>query len=145
MGRPVRPGRLLTIEGAAFISVYIAYGLLSRGFSDGSLAQTGWPLYSGVHPVCDQTGWHAICHDRVVYLKQIAEVPEDITPTLSTGISMDHVVSIALAAVGGWAWVAVGPEYVFYVSAILSIFNVIISMRVTRETKEAAGQQTAAM
>ena len=24
--------------------VYIAYGLLSRGFSDGSLAQTGWPL-----------------------------------------------------------------------------------------------------
>lgn len=139
------PGRLMTIEGAAFISVYIAYGLLSRGFSDGSLAQTGWPLILVFILFAINRMAMQFAMIRVVYLKQIAEVPEDITPTLSTGISMDHVVSIALAAVGGWAWVAVGPEYVFYVSAILSIFNVIISMRVTRETKEAAGQQTAAM
>ncbi len=72
---------------------------------------------------------------RVVYLKQIAVEPEDITPTLSTGISMDHIVSITLAAAGGWAWKALGPQYVFYVAAVLSILNVVISMLVSKEMK----------
>lgn len=139
------PGRLMTIEGAAFISVYIAYGLLSRGFSDGTLAQTGWPVILVFILFALNRMAMQFAMIRVVYLRQIAEVPEDITPTLSTGISMDHIVSIALAAAGGWAWIAIGPEYVFYVSAILSIFNVIISMRVTRETKEASEQQATAV
>ena len=130
------PGRLMTIEGVAFITVYLAYGLLSAGFSQGTLAQTGWPvvfvfiLYA-LNRMAMQFGMI-----RTIYLKQIALDPEDITPTLSTGISMDHIVSISLAAAGGWAWKALGPEYVFYVSSVLSILNVVVSMAISKGTKK---------
>ncbi len=137
------PGRLMTIEGTAFISVYLAYGLLSRGFSNGTLGQSGWPVFAVFALFALNRMAMQFAMIRVVYLRQIAEVPEDITPTLSTGVSMDHVVSITLAAIGGWAWIAIGPEYVFYVSAALSILNVIISIRVTKETRDVEGESEA--
>ena len=130
------PGRLMTIEGIAFISVYLAYGLLSAGFSQGTLALAGWPVvFVFVLYALDRMAMQ-FGMIRIVYLKQIALDPTDITPTLSTGISMDHIVSITLAAAGGWAWKALGPEYVFYVSAVLSILNVVIAMAVSKDTKK---------
>ncbi len=41
---------------------------------------------------------------RTVYLRTIAVHSSDITPTLSFGISLDHVVSIICAVLGGMVW-----------------------------------------
>ena len=66
---------------------------------------------------------------RTVYLKTIAIVPEDITPTLSLGISMDHVMSICFAMLGGVIWYNYGPQYIFFLVAGLSFINLYVAVK----------------
>jgi hypothetical protein len=132
------PGRLMAIEGAAYISIYLVYGLLSAGFARGTLATLGWPVALMFSLFCLNRMAMQFGMVRVVYLQSIAIAPEEITPTISTGISMDHIVSITLAAAGGWAWEAIGPEFVFYFAAGLSVLNVLVANLVGKDKKGSA-------
>lgn len=60
-----------------------------------------------------------------VYVRDIADGPEEVVATLSTGISVNHVISIFIALVGGWIWARVGIEVLFSISALLGIMNSI--------------------
>jgi hypothetical protein len=50
---------------------------------------------------------------RSTYLKKIAVVPEDLSPTLSMDISIDHIVSMTIPFLGGYLWTVLGYKYVF--------------------------------
>jgi MFS family permease len=58
-----------------------------------------------------------------VYVQDIAGGPEEITATLSTGVSVNHVISIIIALLGGWLWKTAGIEVLFTMSAILGVIN----------------------
>jgi predicted MFS family arabinose efflux permease len=58
-----------------------------------------------------------------VYVREIASSQEDLTATLSTGISVNHLISIAIALLGGWIWERTGIEVLFSLSAFLGIMN----------------------
>jgi MFS family permease len=58
-----------------------------------------------------------------VYVQDIASGPEEITATLSTGVSVNHVISIVIALMGGWLWKIAGIEVLFTMSAILGVIN----------------------
>ncbi|MDR2900998.1 MAG: MFS transporter [Treponema sp.] len=58
-----------------------------------------------------------------VYIKDIAESQEEITATLSTGISVNHVFSVLIALLGGWIWTVSGIEVLFIMSAVLGLLN----------------------
>jgi MFS family permease len=60
-----------------------------------------------------------------VYVKDIASSKEELTATLSTGISVNHLISIAIALFGGWIWERTGIEVLFSLSAFLGILNSI--------------------
>jgi hypothetical protein len=60
-------------------------------------------------------------------------VPEDITPTLSLGISMDHVMSITFAMLGGLIWYNYGPQYIFFLVAVLSFVNLYVAVKLKVE------------
>jgi MFS family permease len=60
-----------------------------------------------------------------VYVQDIAASQEEITATLSTGISVNHVISIFIALMGGWIWARVGIELLFSLSAFLGLLNTI--------------------
>ena len=60
-----------------------------------------------------------------VYVRDIADGPEEVVATLSTGVSVNHVISIFIALVGGWIWARVGIEVLFSISAVLGIMNSI--------------------
>ena len=60
-----------------------------------------------------------------VYVQDIADSPEEVVATLSTGVSVNHVISIFIALVGGWIWAHVGIELLFSLSAFLGIMNSI--------------------
>ena len=63
---------------------------------------------------------------RATYMAKIAVKPEHITPTLSLGVSIDHVASMSMPAVGGLAWVAFGHSAVFIgaagIAALMLVF-----------------------
>jgi len=60
-----------------------------------------------------------------VYVQRIADSQEEITATLSTGISVNHVISIFIALMGGWIWARTGIETLFTLSAFLGLCNTL--------------------
>jgi MFS family permease len=60
-----------------------------------------------------------------VYVQTIAANQEEITATLSTGVSINHAISIFIALMGGWLWKTAGIEALFCMSAVLGIINSI--------------------
>ncbi|MDL2205809.1 MFS transporter [Eubacteriales bacterium OttesenSCG-928-N13] len=60
-----------------------------------------------------------------VYVRDIADSSEEVVATLSTGVSVNHVISIFIALVGGYIWARVGIEVLFSLSAVLGIANSI--------------------
>ncbi len=125
--------KLLFADAYSFIGVYLAYGLLCAGFVSGSLALSGIPvlltftLYI-IDKMSNQMGLI-----RTVYLRKIAVIPTDITPTLSLGLSMDHIVSIICAYLGGIIWSLWGPQYIFFFAALLSLVNLYVAHKVDIE------------
>ncbi len=119
--------KMLYADAISFIAVYILYGILSGGFSTGMIATVGVPVFFAFALYITDRMSMSMSMVRVVYLRSIALDPSEITPTLSTGISMDHVISITSAYLGGMVWAAWGPQYVFYFAALLSVINLVVA------------------
>jgi predicted MFS family arabinose efflux permease len=58
-----------------------------------------------------------------LYVKDIAASQEELTATLSTGISMNHLISILVGVFGGVVWVRWGVETLFAFSAFMALAN----------------------
>jgi MFS family permease len=71
-----------------------------------------------------------------VYVQDIAANQEEVTATLSTGISVNHVISIFIALMGGWIWKVTGIEVLFSLSAILGILNSIYAATIKKPLRE---------
>jgi MFS family permease len=68
-----------------------------------------------------------------VYVKRISKDQEEITATLSTGISVNHVISILIALVGGWIWTISGIEALFILSAVLGLISSINAATIKKD------------
>ena len=66
-----------------------------------------------------------------VYVQDIADNNEEITATLSTGISVNHVISIIIALLGGLIWKLFGIELLFSLSAFLGLLNSLYAASIT--------------
>lgn len=122
--------KLLFVDALSFIGVYIVYGVLAAGFSHGTLLKTGLPVLIAYTIFILDRMSNQMGMIRTLYLKKIAVSPKDITPTLSLGLSLDHIVSITCAMISGIVWQAFGPEYIFFGTAVLSLVNLYVAMRV---------------
>ncbi|MCG8539634.1 MAG: MFS transporter [Clostridia bacterium] len=125
--------RLLYVDALSFIFVYFIYGLLSAGFASGALANIGIPVVLAyilfiVDRMSTQMGMI-----RTIYLRSIAVETSDITPTLSLGLSLDHIVSIVCAYLGGIVWSLWGPQYIFFLAAFLSLVNLYVAGKVKED------------
>ena len=58
-----------------------------------------------------------------VYVQDISDSPEEVRATISTGISVNHLITILIALFGGWIWQALGIETLFILSAVLGLCN----------------------
>ncbi|GHV76439.1 MFS transporter [Spirochaetia bacterium] len=67
-----------------------------------------------------------------VYVQDIAASQEEVTATLSTGISVNHVISIFIALMGGWIWKVTGIEVLFSLSAVLGLLNSIYAATIKK-------------
>lgn len=60
------------------------------------------------------------------YLHKVAPA-EDLKPTLSMGVTMNHVAAVAAPLIGGFAWRAFGYEVIFMAGSILAVVSLIVS------------------
>jgi len=71
-----------------------------------------------------------------VYVQRIASNQEEITATLSTGISVNHFISIFIALMGGWIWKVTGIEVLFSLSAFIGILNSIYAATIKKSEEQ---------
>ncbi|MBQ2961243.1 MAG: MFS transporter [Oscillospiraceae bacterium] len=58
-----------------------------------------------------------------VYVQDLSDNPDEVKATISTGVSINHVITIFIALFGGWIWQTLGIELLFICSAILGLCN----------------------
>lgn len=71
-----------------------------------------------------------------VYVRNISESQEELTATLTTGISVNHLISIIIAFFGGYIWQSVGIELLFIISALLGLCNSLFALTVPSPGKK---------
>jgi MFS family permease len=54
---------------------------------------------------------------RDIYMSGIAVKPEDVAPSLSLGVTINHIVSMSIPIIGGIIWVTYGYAWVFAAAA----------------------------
>lgn len=126
--------RIMMIEAGIFIVIYIAYGLLSAGLNLNTFKAAGLSVVIAfVINMADRMTMQ-FGMVRSVYMRSIALTPEDVTPTLSFGQALDHVLSILSAVLCGFLWREWGPQTVFIFAALLSAANMTVALRIKKET-----------
>jgi MFS family permease len=65
-----------------------------------------------------------------VYVKDLSDSREEMTATLTTGISLDHAISIFIALAGGFIWEHVGIELLFVLAAAMAVMNSLIALTI---------------
>ncbi|MCF0168228.1 MAG: MFS transporter [Bacteroidales bacterium] len=58
-----------------------------------------------------------------VYVQDISDSKEEMRATISTGISVNHLMTVFIALLGGWVWKTIGIETLFILSAVLGLCN----------------------
>ena len=71
-----------------------------------------------------------------VYVQDVADNEQEIAATLTTGISVNHLISVIIALLGGLIWQKTGIEVLFALSALLGLANTFfaLSIRVPKKT-----------
>ncbi len=76
---------------------------------------------------------------RDIYLARIAVNRADVAPSLSLGVSINHIVSMSIPALGGWAWMVYGYQSVFLAAALLALVMLGFASRIRPQTTPAVG------
>ena len=116
---------VLTAEAVALVAICLGYAFASDLF----VPAVALGITAGCY-VIDQLLF-AVGMARATWLKKIAVHPDDITQTLTMGVSIDHVFSITIALAGGILWQELGYKYVFLAGALIALAN-LVSARFVR-------------
>ena len=71
-----------------------------------------------------------------IYVREIAANPDELTSTLSTGISINHLIAILSAPLGGWVWYRYGVGVLFSFAAVMAICNSLFAMTLPKPGKK---------
>ena len=75
-----------------------------------------------------------------MYAKDVAANRDELTASLSSGISINHMVSICVAPLGGWVWMNYGVAFLFTFAALMAAANSLFALTIPdpRRSKRAA-------
>lgn len=133
-----RVGERFVLAGEAGILFFVCLGY---AFADNLLPYNGAVLIICACYVLDLT-LNAVGMARATYLKKIAVEEEDVSPTLSMGISIDHIMSMFIPTIAGLVWYnggAGGYKYVFLGGAVVALVNFITTSRISINKNAKAG------
>ena len=72
-----------------------------------------------------------------IYIRGLASSQDELASTMSTGISINHFISIIAAPIGGMIWAKWGVGVLFAFSALMAICNSIFAYTLPRPQKSA--------
>ena len=125
--------KVLITDGVVVLLICLGYA-----FADRIGLPPGWPvrvLYACY--VIDQL-LMGIENARCAYIAKIARQPEDVSPSLALGITLNHAVAMLVPFIGGkYVWDVYGYEWVFIGGAGISVLTIIAANQVRTPPGEA--------
>lgn len=118
---------VLTMEAVLLFVICFGYSFADRLFSAGIAVV----IIAGCYVI--DGSMSAVEMARSTYARKICVNLADLTPTLSTGTSLQHIASMVIPVFGGLLWAAVGYEAVFMAAAVIALLNLILSRRIRIE------------
>jgi MFS family permease len=115
---------ILSLEAILLLIICIGYAFAADFFSAGVAVV----IIAGCYII--DNSMNAVEMARSTYVRKIAVDPDDVTPTLSAGTSIDHIVSMSIPVFGGMLWAAVGYKYVFIAAAGIALLNLFLSRKI---------------
>ena len=70
-----------------------------------------------------------------IYVREIASNQDELTSTLSTGISINHLIAILSAPLGGWVWQRYGIGVLFSFAAVMAVCNSLFAATLPKPRK----------
>lgn len=67
-----------------------------------------------------------------IYVRDLSSSREELTATLTTGISVNHLISVMIALLGGYIWQTLGIEVLFSLSAVLGLINSLFAATIKK-------------
>ncbi|MBD3176740.1 MAG: MFS transporter [Armatimonadia bacterium] len=130
--------RILVIDSILLMVVCFGYGV-STHLPVAPAVQQGFVL---AFFVLDQIlfGLQAA---RSTYMGKIAQSKEDLTGSLSMGVTLDHVVAATIPSLGGWIWWKYGYEWVFVGAGGIAILMTFFANMIRTPDHRAGGEQSA--
>jgi len=134
----IRERRILLVSYSCLILVFALYGTVHRA-----------PEVFGVSVRCVLPALCALyCLDNLLYLsttclttyvQRIAE-PEDLMPTLSMGVTMNHVAAVLVPLIGGFLWSRYSYPVMFFAGGVVVIMSLVVAagMRVGKPAESSA-------
>ncbi len=112
---------VLIVDAVVLIFICLFYGFAHRIFS----FETAYIVICIVF-VLDSVMF-AFGMARDMYARSLSDTKEELTTTLATGLSVNHLISIGIAVFGGFLWQGLGIEYLFGFAAILGAGSLVFS------------------
>ncbi len=128
--------KVFYIDAYSFILIYAVYAVMVTGFVLEFIPTSGWPVYTLFIVVILDKMSSQVGMARTVYLKKIIDCNDDFTPTVSLGVTLDHVVTIIAGVIGGIVWISFGPQYIFYFAILISLINLYVAVVVKDPDKQ---------
>lgn len=115
---------VLTLEAILLFVICLGYAFSDRIFSTGVAVV----IIAGCYVI--DNSMSAVEMARSTYVRKIAIDLVDVTPTLSTGVSLQHIASMVIPVFGGLLWLEVGYQAVFMAAAVIAFLNLVLSRRI---------------
>ncbi len=115
---------VLTMEAVLLFAICLGYAYSARFFN----ASVAVVIIAGCYII--DNSMSAVEMARSTYVRKIAVDLADVTPTLSTGVSLQHIASMVIPVFGGLLWSAVGYQAVFKAAAVIAFLNLVLSRRI---------------
>jgi len=73
------------------------------------------------------------------YFQKIAVQPQDITPNISLGQTINHIAAVIIPVVGGMVWEVVGSRYTFLIGVGVAVLSLVLVQWMHTERSDSSG------
>ena len=118
---------MLYADAISFIVVYLAFAFITYNLHTGNYSTTGIAVFFTflVFVIDRMSSQMGII--RTIYLKNIIDDNSELLPTISLGITLDHIVAIICSYLSGLIWMIYGPHIIFILAASFSLVNLTVA------------------
>ncbi len=123
---------ILSIDAVMLVVVCLGYGYAKHYFAETPAFYIASACFVVDHML------FSLSQARSVYVARISSNPSELTGTLSLGISINHIASMAIPSCAGLVWAAFGYEKVFLLATVLAAVVFVSVLMLPAKVRAAA-------